>query len=644
MKNKILLGAGLSACALAWAAKDPVILTVNGIDVPKSEFEYLYHKNSQQQLSPQPLKEYVEMFKIYKMKVADAKAAGIDTTAGFIKEMAQYRKELASPYMNDSTFFTKLVEEAVERGKEEVETSHIMMMKTRSGAENRKLRQRLDSIRTEILNGADFGEMAMRYSQDRSAATNKGNLGWLVANRYPYAFEMAAYATPEGTVSEIVESPAGYHIIKTGKRRPAQGKVQASHIMKMARKGATPEEMARAKEQIDSIYAIVKADPSKFAEIAKADSDDKGSAVNGGQLPWFGPGEMVPEFEAAAFALEDGQVSEPVQSMDGWHIILKTGKRGAPGFEEVKADLQRRVASPQDGRMPLIRKDQSARLAAKHKARMENAALEGMKRYVREHNGLDSTFVAAYSVAPLANTTIAVIDGKKLPASKYVTMLGKTSIADAEDAVDAIENSTDVWFYNQLTEAEEDWLYANNADYRNLLNEYRDGSLLYEISVQKVWDKAAKDKEGLEKYFNDHRSEYAWTSPRVKGILVQAANDSVAGVVKSRMDALPADSVMPQIRKEFKGKVQLERVLVEKGANPMVDNLMFDGPAVKPNSPAFTTYFLFEPRVLTAPEEVGDVRGQVTSDYQNELEAGWIQEMKSRYPVKVNEKELKKVK
>ncbi|MDE6336924.1 MAG: hypothetical protein K2L34_10195, partial [Muribaculaceae bacterium] len=146
MNNKFLVGAGLSVFALAMTAKDPVIMTVNGVDVPRSEFEYLYHKNSQQQLSPQPLKEYAEMFKVYKLKVADAKASGIDTTSAFRKEMAQYRRELAQPYLTDSLFLNRLVEEAAERSKEEVETSHIMLSKTRSEAENRKLKARMDSI------------------------------------------------------------------------------------------------------------------------------------------------------------------------------------------------------------------------------------------------------------------------------------------------------------------------------------------------------------------------------------------------------------------------------------------------------------------------------------------------------------------
>ncbi|MDE6578277.1 MAG: hypothetical protein K2K58_08935, partial [Muribaculaceae bacterium] len=156
MKTRILIGAGLSACLAAWAAKDPVIMTVNGIEVPRSEFEYLYHKNNKQQLVPQTLDDYVSMFEIYKLKVADAKAAGLDTLPSFLQEMAQYRQDLAAPYLTDSVFVRSLAEEYLDRVGEEIEASHIMLLKTRNASENRQLRTTLESIRKEIIKGAAF--------------------------------------------------------------------------------------------------------------------------------------------------------------------------------------------------------------------------------------------------------------------------------------------------------------------------------------------------------------------------------------------------------------------------------------------------------------------------------------------------------
>lgn len=641
MNNKFLVGAGMSVFALAMLAKDPVIMTVNGEDVLRSEFEYLYHKNSQQQLSPQPLQEYAEMFKLYKLKVADAKAEGIDTMASFRKEMAQYRRELAQPYLTDSIFLNRLVDEAAARAAEEVEVSHIMLAKTRSEKENRVLQARLDSIRKEIKGGADFGEMAKKFSVDRGSASKGGSLGFIPSGRYPYEFEMAAYSLPAGEVSEIVESPVGYHLLKTGLHRPAKGKVHVSHIMKMARRDATPEAKAAAKASIDSIYRIVKADPSKFEEIAKSESDDRGSAVKGGELPWFGPGEMVPEFEAMSFAIADGEVSEPVESQFGWHIILKHGHKTAPTADELRPELLKRFNSPQDGRWNVIKHHNTERLAAKHKGSINRKTLGELTAAAA--SGIDSLYFVKFMDSPQGDMVLVETATRKIPVKDYVSKFSKYRTTDSDEAINTIEKGVESFFSDELEKEEEDWLYANNPDYRNLLNEYHDGSLLYEVSVRKVWDKAAKDKDGLEEYFRTHKDNYSWAVPHAKGILVQAQNDSVASAVRERMDALPSDSIVKQIRKEFKGKATAERILVEKGTNAMVDNILFGGAPVTPSG-NYTVYFLYSPRVLTSPEDASDVRGVVTGDYQNYLETRWAEELKAKYPVKVNRKELNKVK
>lgn len=642
MNNRFLIGAGFTVFAAAMLAKDPVIMTVNGEAVPKSEFEYLYHKNRQQQMTPQPLQEYVEMFKLYKLKVADAKAAGIDTTAAFRKEMAQYRRELAQPYLTDSLYIKSLVKEAALRGQEEVEVSHIMLAKKRSEKENRELKMRLDSVRSAIIAGADFGEMAKQYSSDRGSSGKGGYLGFIPANRYPYSFEIMAYSLPEGEISEIVESPMGYHLIKTGKRRPSRGKVHASHIMKMSRKDDTPENRKRAKASIDSLYRIVKADPSRFADVAKSESDDRGSAMKGGELPWFGSGEMVPEFENAAFSLSEGEISEPVESQYGWHIILVNGHKGPASADELEPELLQRFQSPQDDRREMIRIHNMNKLAEKHDAKISQSALSSLKELAAAE-GIDSLFIDRNSKGAIADLTLAEIGKLKYPVSAYLPTLKGITRGSGEAAAETLEKTVNTWFNNLLCDIEMDWLYANEADYRNLLNEYHDGSLLYEVSLQKVWDKASKDKEGLERYFQANKDNYSWTNPHVKGMLVQAVNDSVAQVLKNRMDALAGDSIIPVLRKEFKGKAVIERILVEKGANPMVDNIMYGAPAVSPTG-NYKVYFLYNPRIIAKPEEVNDVRGAVTGDYQTELENRWAEELRNKYTVKVNEKELKKVK
>lgn len=638
--NKFILGAGLlTAGTLVWAAKDPVIMVVNGEDVPKSEFEYLYKKNSKQQVEPQTLEEYVEMFKLYKRKVADAKAAGIDTVASFVDEMEGYRSELAMPYVMDSVFLNNLVDEAYQRSLKEAQANHIMVNKGSNAPQHRQSLHRIDSIRQALLDGADFEQLARKLSDDRSAANNGGHLGYIAAGRFPYNFEYEVFNLEPGQVSEVIESPMAYHVIVGGDKRPARGSVRASHIMKMVRPGSTPEIEAKAKMQIDSLYNVLMANPEKFEEIARSSSDDANSARMGGDLGWFTTGMMVPEFENEAFNLEVGEISKPVRSNYGWHIILKKDKKGPASYEEVKTAIVPRMTDPRDERFKIIRNHNNEVLAKKHKAKINNQTLEQLKGYVAL-NGIDSVF---YTDNATNNSVLFTVDGDKVTVADFITnSLGSQITPDSYQAGLYFDDMFDLAYTRALMEAEEDWLEANNADYCNLMKEYRDGSLMYEISRQKVWDKASNDIEGLTSYFNTHKGDYTWSEPKAKGILIQAKNDSVADLVKARFAELPKDSAIYTLRKEFRNEMIADKVLAQKGTNKIVDFLMFNGPEPQPNG-KYPVFFILDPKVLDAPEEMNDVRGAVTTDYQAALEEKWAAELKDKYPVTVNEKELKKI-
>lgn len=641
MNKKIVAASGLGLVALALMAKDPIIMTVNGVDVPKSEFEYLYNKNSQQQLTQQPLEEYVEMFKLYKMKVEDAKAAGIDTTASFKKEIAQYRQDLAAPYLADSVYLNKLLDEMYDRAQEEVEARHIMLFKAQDAEENLKKRERMDSVRTALLNGADFEELASRISEDRGSNTRGGNMGYIGAQQYPYYFELAAYDTPEGKISEVVESPVGYHVLKGGKRRHAVGKVQAAHILILAQEG-DPEADARAHQKIDSIYNIVKANPADFADLATRFSQDPGSARQGGMLPLFGRGQMVQPFDSIAFAMPDNTISEPFRTNFGYHIIQKIDSKPIPPKDQLKPQFIQRVTNANDERFFLIRDNQTRKLAARHKSKVNDKTMAMVNEYIAT-NGLDSMFYVNYK-GQAGDATLFTIDGAPVKLNEFVKTLLTLKQKNPEVAKTMFDNNFATFYNSRLVSAEIDRLEKEEPDYRNLYHEYVDGSLLYEISVKEIWDKAAKDTEGLKKYFEDHKADYRWSEPRAKGYLVQTANDSIADEVRKAATLIGRDSLVNTIRKQFSGKVSIEKVLAEKGTNAMIDNLVFDGPKTKPTKKGMEEYFMIDPRVIYEPEEYTDVRGLVTGDYQNEFQTAWEEQLRRKYPVKVNSKVLKSIK
>jgi peptidyl-prolyl cis-trans isomerase SurA len=439
-----------------------------------------------------------------------------------------------------------------------------------------------------------------------------------------------------------VESPQGYHILKGGKHRAARGKVQAAHILKLTQNLDEAGKTA-AKTQIDSIYNVVKDNPALFADLATKKSDDRGSARQGGMLPLFGAGEMVEAFDSVAFALNDGEISKPFETQFGWHIIHKIDHKGIATRDQVKPVVLSRIANPSDDRYKQVRNRQTASFEKKHKGSLNQKTLANLRGSLNA-NGLDSLYFVKWTSAPLASSTLATVDGTNYTAGEFASSIKALRQSDADVALSILNDNIDSWYNGVLVSAEEASLDKTVPEYHNLLKEYVDGSLLYEVSVRKVWDKAAKDTEGLNKYFNEHKSEYAWSEPHVKGYLVQATNDSVGEAVRLRASQLGADTLVNTIRKEFKKQAVIERVLVAKGSNAMVDNLMFGGPAVEPAQANYKVYFLINPRLISVPEEVADVKGQVTSDYQNEFQAAWENELKRKYPVTVNEKVLKQVK
>ena len=360
-------------------------------------------------------------------------------------------------------------------------------------------------------------------------------------------------------------------------------------------------------------------------------------------LPWFGAGEMVEAFDSVAFSLAVGEISAPFESPYGFHIVKKLDQKGIPSVAEIKPAILQRISSPQDPRYNLVQDNQINRFAKKFKGSVADDVLKDLCADVSSL-GLDSAFVAKWTAAPYASKTLCRVGNSNYSAGDFVKSYESVKYPASQAAADLLTDNFKAYYKNKLTIAAEDDLLKNNSDYSNLLKEYVDGSLLYEVSLRKVWDRAAKDTEGLEKYFQDNRANYTWTEPHAKGFLVQAINDSVANLVRERAAQLQGDSVPIILRKEFYGKAIVDRVLVSKGTNAMVDYLMFGGPEAKPSNSKYTVMFMLNPRIINRPEEVSDVKGLVTSDYQNEFQAAWEAELRRKYPVTVNEKVLKKVK
>ena len=473
MKKQLILAAWLlnALTITAQTDNDPIIMTVAGKPVPRSEFEYSYNKNNTDGvIDKKNVEEYVDLFVNYKLKVQAALDARIDTTQAFLTEFAQYRDQQVVPtFVNDDDMLA--------------EAHHV------------------------------YDETAKAIGPD--------------------------------------------------------GLIRAAHILIRLPQKASEAEQQKAKERIDSIYGALKAG-ADFETLAKSLSEDTGSARNGGMIGWFSKNQTVKEFEDAAFALQPDEMSKPVLSPFGWHIILMKERKQFEPFDFHKDNIL-----------------------------------------------------------------------------KYLEQRGARNSISERKIDEMVKNSNGQLTKEELITRQADSLSAKDLSMRYLIKEYHDGLLLYEVSNQHVWDKAAKDEVALENYFKKNKAKYKWDEPRFKGMAYHVKVQSDVKAVADCVKKLKFDDWNEALRKTFNNdsvlRIRVEKGLFKKGDNALIDREVFKKQDAKVDSvkgfPIDATYG----KIIKAPQTYADVRGLVTADLQDELEREWVADLRRRYTFTVNEDVLKTV-
>lgn len=643
MRSVLFSIALLFSAFTAIYANDPVLMKINGKPVLKSEFEYIYNKNnSNNSLDKKTLDEYVDLFVNFKLKVEEAKTQGLDTTKSFINELSGYRSQLTKPYLTDAKVDESVLQEAYSRLKEDVEVSHILIRLQPNAlpADTLVAWKKINTIAKRIEK-EDFGKVAKEVSEDESAKENNGYIGWISAFRTVYPFETMAYNTKPGTISKPVRTAFGYHIVKVQNRRESLGEILVAHIMRFTEQGNDAKNKA-AKISIDSIYERVKAGDD-FGKLASALSDDKGSASKNGELPWFGTGRMIPEFENAAFALKNkGDVSVPIQSSYGWHIIKLIDRKGIETFENMKEDLQSKVK--RDERASLGLKSFVSKLKKDYNFSVNNESLAAYYSLLDKKTLTDSIF--KLEIAKLAKPIMTIAD-KTFTQTNFSNFLNANTYTDKTVASEIIDEKFAAFAEKELLAYEDGQLENKYDDFRFLMQEYHDGILLFEVSNNEVWEKASKDTEGLAKYFNEHKADYKWEKPHFKGRLISCKDKETFKAAKAIVKKSHNDSIDKYLRTRLNDSIQ--HVKVEKniyilGDNKQVDKLAFKSKAAVEADKDYPFVFASGKMLKSLPEDYTDVRGLVTADYQEYLEKAWIAKLRSKYPVEIDKKILETVK
>lgn len=643
MSRKIFLLAALLFLFLAHGnaqdKNDPVILSLSGENIPKSEFMRVFKKNNNKDSGYEKaaVEEYLQLYINYKLKVREALELGMDTATSFREELAGYRKQLAQPYLVDKEVSESLIREAYNRMKTDLRASHILIKcdVTALPKDTLEAWNKAIKVRNELLKGGDFAAVAKKYSEDPSAKDNGGDLGYFSALQMVYTFESAAYSLNKGDISMPVRTRFGYHIIKLTDSRAAQGEVRVAHIMVKAGAGTSADDSVKAVQKINEIHAKLMAG-EKFEDLARQFSDDQGSAKNGGALPMFGTGRMVPEFEKVAFSLQrPEEFSAPVKTSYGWHIIKLLEKKPLGTFEELQADLKQRIqkdSRSEMGKTSMINKIKSKygfkeNLKAREEfiSKVDSSVLDG--RWTPEKvSALNSNLISLGTVNYTQQDFAEYVNDHQSKKPQNVSPRALVS------------NMYTDWVNETCLAHEEARLDSLYPDFKNLMQEYRDGILLFELTDRKVWSKAVKDTSGLRDFYNNHKNNYMW-GDRLEATIYTCANAAIAKEVRKLMKKIDdADTLMARVNKNSQLNLQVKYGKFSKGDNDIIDKIEWKTGITSDMPHNNQVVFVDVRKVMPAqPKSLEEAKGLVTADYQNALEKEWIAELKNRYSVQIHQ-------
>jgi peptidyl-prolyl cis-trans isomerase SurA len=640
--NKLILIITLLSIGLTSHSQiDPVVIEVNNKQILKSEFLQIYLKNnSKPKYDKASIDEYLELYKKFKFKVLEAELLGYDTLPKLKKELLGYRKTLSAQYLTDKIENNKLIEEAYKRLNSEVRASHILIKVdiNASPEDTLKAYNKIVAIKNKIEKGEDFNLIAKQSSEDPSAEVNNGDLGYFTAFQMVFQFEEVAYNTPINKISPIVRTRFGYHILKITDIRPARGVMKASHIMIALKKDANEEDTKIAQRKIDEIYEkIVKGE--SFEELAQNHSDDPGSSDKGGKLPEFGSGattRMVTEFEDAAFALKsNGEISKPIRTDYGFHIIKRLNVSSIGSFESMKKELQNKI-----NRDDRVKKTQTA-LIEKLKKEYKYTE-EGIKNLKWFTKNLDTTYYYGKWKASKLNTDKVIFTLNNIPFTqqKFAAYLCNNYRNTTKTTNKQLVNKQYInWVNTEIINYEDEHLEKKYPEFKSLMQEYHDGVLLYEIMTDKVWNKASKDTTGLKQFYEQNKQNYIWKD-RIDATVYECIDKNVAEKTLKLLknDTINSKHIIEKLNatSELNVKVRMNKFEISETA------FLKDKKFKKELNPIYEFngkfYVVKVTNLLPSTNKLlSEAKGIITSDYQNYLEKMWIDELTKKHTFKINE-------
>lgn len=657
-----VLAVALAPCVVFGQSKldKQVLMTIGGKPVTVREFEKIYEKNNSgnsEVIEKKSVEEYLDLFVNFKVKVREAEELKLDTNAQFVKELERYRSQLAKPYFSNDEIDDELVQEVKYRQTKDIRASHILIKVGEHALPSDTLRayNKAMEIRKRALDGEDFGDLAVALSDDPSASDfegndmkparkgNRGDLGYFTVFDMVYPFETAAYNTPVGQVSMPIRTSFGYHLIKVYEISDAIGTATVAHIFIDIPEGASEAEIHRLETKANNIYEeVMSKGKGYWDEAVNRYSDDRGTKQRGGRLTSFTVSRIVPEFITTIKGMNPGDISKPVRTSFGFHIIklinIDSPLNVAVSESVIKARIEKDMRS---------KKSEEVVVA---KIKSDNKFKEYGKNLEKFVATVDTTIVSGmYKESPEANQKAVLfkIGKAKYTVGDFIHFIKNNPIPVKMTVSDCAMQQYSAFVNKSVIGFEDSQLESKYEDFKYLVQEYHDGILLFDLMEKMVWNKASADSVGLEQFYEANKDKYMWGN-RVEGAVVRVLDrknlQTVLDIVNNQ--SIGIESYRDTIRNSDV-KAIVRYGYYQRGDDHSVDQTEWT-PGTVSVYPSTVDDGVTVVRIVgeRAPEhkKLKEARGLVTSDYQVELERKWIEELRAKYPVSINQPVLEKVK
>jgi peptidyl-prolyl cis-trans isomerase SurA len=494
----IVIAAVFATAIEAKKKEDPTVMTIAGKDVPLSEFIFMAKKDNSVNLNDKKsVNDYVELFKNYKLKIADAEAQGLQESDRFQRELEDYKRQLQESILADKVGEDTAIYEIYERMKYIPSFKYIMFRLPQGEilpSDTVVPYQRAMAAYERLQKGEPFEEMEEYYRSYPGDTATCGEMEYVFPLQLIKVLEDKIFTLKPGEIAPPVRSQTGYQIIKVIRQLPNPGQLLVEHILtKYASPIPTEAEKEAARKTSDSLYALIKGG-ANFEELARTYSADSASAVHGGLLPQFGPGKMVVPFEVAAYALKDtGEISKPVETRYGYHIIKLLAHKKEYQYEEVAGQLSNMMKQT-DRNFDLYRLNDE-KMKAKHNYIFYPEAYAELEKLANEYFPTDTAFY--YNAMPMEKVLFR-LDSFDFHQNLFVDFMAKRPTSAKKLSTDFMREIYNLFVRHICTEMERERLGIDFPDYDMLVKEYYDGILLFEISNKRIWSHPADKQPELE--------------------------------------------------------------------------------------------------------------------------------------------------